>query len=302
MKWLDLLHRWTGGVIGVVLALLGLTGCLLVWKTAWIMVPGKSMPLIRDPASVAMAVQRLPPQPRGGASVVFADNGFALNQLRLPGGRGLCRSGRARRRPLEQPVGAPGAVAVRLSPSPFHRRCRRDGDRRGGPLRAVFVVTGAILWWRTRRTFKWRLLPKRLSRPAIVMHHRDLGIVVAPLLLLSTVTGAAMVFRPFAMIVVAPFGSPAKALAALRPGKVHGGALAADPPWHAMLTTATRHFPDAVPRILSLPRKPGDPITLRMRRADEWLPNGRTTLSFDAATGQLLSSTDAMAMPRAARV
>ncbi len=71
MKWLDLLHRWTGGVIGLVLALLGLTGCLLVWKTAWIMVPGKSMPLIRDPASVAMAVQRMLPQPRRGASVVF---------------------------------------------------------------------------------------------------------------------------------------------------------------------------------------------------------------------------------------
>ena len=34
MKWLDLLHRWTGGVIGLVLGLLGLTGCLLVWKTA----------------------------------------------------------------------------------------------------------------------------------------------------------------------------------------------------------------------------------------------------------------------------
>jgi uncharacterized iron-regulated membrane protein len=41
---------------------------------------------------------------------------------------------------------------------------------------------------------------------------------------------------------------------------------------------------------------------LRMRRAAEWLPNGRTTLSFDATTGRLLSSTDAMAMPRGAQV
>ena len=164
------------------------------------------------------------------------------------------------------------------------------------------MVTGTILWWRTRRTFKWQMLPKRLSRPAIVMHHRDLGIVVAPLLLLSSITGAAMVFRPVAMIVVAPFGSPAKALAALRPGKVHGGPLAASPPWRAMLTAASQRFPDAVPRILSMPRKPGDPITLRMRRADEWLPNGRTTLTFDAATGRLLTSRDAMAMPQAARV
>ncbi|WP_164255793.1 PepSY-associated TM helix domain-containing protein, partial [Stenotrophomonas maltophilia] len=57
----------------------------------------------------------------------------------------------------------------------------------------LFVITGTILWWRTRRTFKFRLWPKRLSRPMIVMQHRDLGIVMAPLLLLSAVTGTMMI-------------------------------------------------------------------------------------------------------------
>ncbi|APX66163.1 PepSY-associated TM helix domain-containing protein [Sphingomonas sp. gentR] len=303
MKWLDLLHRWTGGVIGLVLGLLGLTGCLLVWKTALIMVPGKAMPLIRDPASVAAAVQRLLPQPKGGESVVFADNDFALHQLRLVHGAGAYadQGGRIVDRwssQWERPE-------LWLFDFHHHLFASDIGETVigiAGLCGLFFVVSGAILWWRTRRTFKWRLLPKRMSRPAILMHHRDLGIIVAPLLLLSSITGAAMVFRPVAMIVVAPFGSPAKALAALRPGKVHGGPLAASPPWRAMLTTASQRFPDAVPRILAMPRKPGDPITLRMRRADEWLPNGRTTLVFDAATGRLLSSNDAMAMPRAARV
>ena len=59
----------------------------------------------------------------------------------------------------------------------------------------VFIVTGAILWWRTRRTFRLRLWPRRLTRPAILMHHRDLGIAVAPLLLLTAVTGTMMIFR-----------------------------------------------------------------------------------------------------------
>src|SRR3546814_5807367 len=62
-----------------------------------------------------------------------------------------------------------------------------------------FVISGVILWWRTRKTFQFRLWPKRMSRPAIVMHHRDLGVVVAPLLLISIVTGTMMIFRPFAM-------------------------------------------------------------------------------------------------------
>ena len=26
MQWLDLIHRWTGGVLGLVLAIMGLTG------------------------------------------------------------------------------------------------------------------------------------------------------------------------------------------------------------------------------------------------------------------------------------
>ena len=61
----------------------------------------------------------------------------------------------------------------------------------------LFVITGTILWWRTRRTFKFRLWPKRLSRPMIVMQHRDLGIVMAPLAAaLGLVTGTILIFKP----------------------------------------------------------------------------------------------------------
>lgn len=61
-----------------------------------------------------------------------------------------------------------------------------------------------------------------------------------------------------------------------------------------MLTEGRRRFPDAEFRILSLPRKPGDPISLRMKQPAEWLPNGRTTMAFDAATGQVLGARDAL--------
>src|SRR3546814_19586551 len=63
-----------------------------------------------------------------------------------------------------------------------------------------------------------------------------------------------------------------------------------------MLAEAHRRFPTAEFRILSLPRRAGDPISLRMRQPAEWLPNGRTTLWFDAATGRLLGARDALAM------
>src|SRR3546814_21170129 len=63
-----------------------------------------------------------------------------------------------------------------------------------------------------------------------------------------------------------------------------------------MLTEARRRFHDAEFRILSLPRKAGEPISLRMRQQAEWLPNGRSTLWFDAATGRVLGARNALAM------
>jgi hypothetical protein len=39
LKTLDLLHRWIGGLMGLVLAVLGFSGALLVHKDAWVFLP-----------------------------------------------------------------------------------------------------------------------------------------------------------------------------------------------------------------------------------------------------------------------
>src|SRR3546814_16441694 len=105
-----------------------------------------------------------------------------------------------------------------------------------------------------------------MSRPAIVMHHRDLGVIVAPLLLISIVTGTMMIFRPFAMAMIAPFGSPAEAVKAIEPPKYKGGPLTEKPDYTAMLTEAPRRFPGAQFRLLTLPPKPGAPTNPRIRQ------------------------------------
>lgn len=48
-----------------------------------------------------------------------------------------------------------------------------------------------------------------MSRPAIVRHHRDLGVVAAPLLILALLTGAMLVFRPIAGLILGP-SAPAR--------------------------------------------------------------------------------------------
>lgn len=301
MKLLDTLHRWTGGLIGLVLGLLGLSGTILLYEHLWIGVPGAGDALRGDLPTVTAATERLMATP-GTQGIIYADARFGLHQTRFGEGAGAYadQSGEVVTRWASQ------WERPELWIFDFHHHLFAGDSGEwvigiAGLCGLFFVISGAILWWRTRRTFQLRLWPKRMSRPSIVWHHRDLGIVAAPLLLISIVTGTMMIFRPFAMVMVAPFGSPGAAAKALDPPKYKGGPLAAKPDYAAMLAEGRRRFPDAEFRILSLPRKPGDPISLRMKQPAEWLPNGRTTIAFDAATGDVLAARDALALPGGAQ-
>jgi uncharacterized iron-regulated membrane protein len=301
MKLLDTLHRWTGGLLGLVLALLGLSGTILLYDYLWIRQPGTGDPLRGDLATVAATTEKLMAMP-GAQGIIYADERFGLHQLRFgkEAGGYASQSGDLVTRWASQ------WERPELWIFDFHHHLFAGDSGEwvigiAGLAGLFFVISGAILWWRTRKTFQLRLWPKRMSRPSIVMHHRDLGIIAAPLLLISIVTGTMMIFRPFAMVMIAPFGSPAEAAKAIEPPKYKGGPLTGKPDYTAMLAEGRRRFPDAEFRILSLPRKPGDPISLRMRQQAEWLPNGRSTLWFDAATGELLGARDALAMPSGAQ-
>ncbi|MDZ3830688.1 MAG: PepSY-associated TM helix domain-containing protein [Sphingopyxis sp.] len=302
LQLLDTLHRWAGGIIGLVLALLGLTGTILLHKDAWIGLPHVEDVQRTDLTAIAAATEKIMALPGAPQGIIYARDSFGLHQIRLDAGAGLYTD-------------QSGAIVTRWASQwerpelwlfDFHHHLF-TGDTGewvigiAGLAGLFFILSGVILWWRTRKTFQFRLWPKRMSRPAILMHHRDLGIIAAPLLLLSVVTGTMMIFRPFAMIVVAPFGSVDEAEKAMEAPKYKGGPLAATPDYAAMLAEAHRRFPDAEFRILSLPRAAGEPIMLRLRQPAEWLPNGRTTLWFDAATGRVLGARDALVMPSAAQ-
>ena len=302
IKALDFIHRWTGGFIGLVLAVLGLSGALLVFRDDWIGLPHSGEPRIADPQLIGAATARLMEATPGAEGLIYASDRLGLIQMRLGGGAGA----------YADQTGAIVAQWSRLSERPelwlfdlHHRLFAGDTGETvtgvAGLAAMLFVVTGAILWWRTRRTFRLRALPRRLTRPGIVRHHRDLGIVIAPLLLLTAVTGTMMVFRPVADFVLSPLGPRGTIEAALKPPTFSAGPPAADLDWRAIVVAAHARFPDAQIRVLSLPKKPGDPIAVRMKRAEEWLPNGRSSVWFDAATGEVLGARDALAMAPAAQ-
>src|SRR5262245_6823328 len=109
-------------------------------------------------------------------------------------------------------------------------------DTIGGILALIgigFTVTGLLLWWRARRSFKLRVLPEGMSRSQIVRHHRDLGMLTSPLLIVTMLTGAMLTLRPVADLVLWPLSPPGTITESLAGPKIQGGPMAANFDWRA---------------------------------------------------------------------
>lgn len=303
MKTLDLLHRWIGGLIGLVLAVLGFSGSLLVHKDSWVLLPHASDTQVQETAAIAATVQKIMADPAARPEMItFAGPNFGLNRLRFADGSGA----------YTDQAGDLVTHWSNLWERPelwlfdlHHHLFAGDTGETVIGIAAIaglfFVVSGIVLWTRTRKTFEFRLLPKRISRPAVLRHHRDLGVVAAPLLVLALLTGAILVFRPMAALLLGP-AAPARIDASLKAPPYPRVPLAATHNWRAIIEAARARFPDAEIRSLSLPRQGSGLITLRMKRPEEWLPNGRTTLWFAADTDRLVKARDAARLPGVVKI
>jgi uncharacterized iron-regulated membrane protein len=203
--------------------------------------------------------------------VTFAEEGMSLHSLAFKDGGGAY-------------VSQSGAVVARWQSQwerpelwlfDFHHHlfAGETGELVSGIAGLVgffFLVSGVILWWRTRRAFRLRLLPQRWAPGPIVAHHRDLGVIVSPLLFVSLATGVLMLFEPLRTAVLGSEERPREVMAQR-----------AEPTPAAALALAAERFPGAEIRRLSLPRKDGDPVSVRLRQPFEWTPNGRTQLGIN---------------------
>ncbi|CAN7589366.1 PepSY domain-containing protein [Phenylobacterium sp. LjRoot164] len=306
MPTLRLLHRWAGGLIGLFLAVLGLSGALLVHKDAFLRatLPHATDVQNQDTAAVAATVEKLFSGPDAPRSIVLASERVGLHQLSYVD--------RARGAYVDQSGEMVAAWSskwerpeVWLFDLHHHLLAADTGKMAAGIMALVglgFVVTGVILWWPARRLFALRAWPANMSRNAVVRQHRDLGVVTAPLLFVSMLTGVMMTLPAVEDVLLAPFSSPAVMAAAQKPPQIEGGPKAADIDYGALLATARAKYPDAELRIITLPTKPGGLISLRVRQQAEWLPNGRTMFWFDPANGRLVQSRDALTQPLGVRI
>ena len=298
MTLLRSLHRWTGALIGLLLAAMGLSGALLAWKEDWIGVPGADAAATTDPGALARATAAMAAEWPGGHSIVFASDGFGLHRIYGQDDHGGYAD-------------AAGQMVTRwdsvwdrpelwLFDFHHHLLAGETGELAAGVLALIgiaFIVTGVILWWRTRRTFRLALWPRRMTQSAIVRQHRDLGVVTAPLLFLTCLTGAMMTLQPLSDVLLRPFSTPAEMKAATAPPDFVPNPAAGPTDWPTLFTAAQARFPDAELRVVRIPAEPGGLVQLRMKQPAEWLPNGRTLLWF-APDGRLIDARDAATLPQ----
>lgn len=290
-----LVHRWLGGLVGLGLAVLGLTGAVLLWKPWWVGVTQQArVPTETETLAIIAAAEQL-----GARYVTLPSAEFGAGEVGLGEGAGayLAHDGTLLAR-WQSVWERPETLLFDLH---HHLLMGETGELISGWLgiaAALFCVTGLVLWWPTRRTFQWRALPPRLTRPAIIRHHRDLGAVLALPILLAALTGALMVLKPLGDALLAPLSPPAEVAAWQT--KPPAAPVAKDRDWPALLAAAQRRFPDAQPRMIVWPKAPGEAAVIRMRRPQEWHPNGRTTVTL-AGDGAVLMARDAPAAPLAVR-
>jgi len=290
LRWLDLLHRWTGGITGLLLAVLGLSGTLLVWEEAWIGLPGADDPLRADATALGATVEAAIAHDPALSRITFADVDMGLHQAIYADGGGayLTQTGTV----VDQWNSLWGRPELWLFDLHHYLFLGETGKYTTGVLGLLllaFSITGLILWWQTRKTFKFRLWPKRMTRSAIVRQHRDIGVIASPLLILAALTGSFMVFPAMADALLAPWADPATAAPAPPTG---AGAVTAETDWRRLMVSAHAAFPEALPRRIMLPRRPGAPVVLRLRQDFEWTPNGRTYVYLDPATAGVLAVED----------
>ena len=292
-------------MIGVLLAALGLSGTLLIYEDAWLRatVPGASESLVQDiDTTIAVAERLLESEEALVTGLRFPTESLGLYRLSYENGAGAYadQSGTI----VAHWASTWDRLELWLFDFHHHLFFGRVGSTLGGVLALIglgFAITGPILWWRSRKSFAFRLLPASFSRNHIVRHHRDLGVLTSPMLVLACLTGAMLTLRPVASFVLAPLPGSESIAESLAPPTVAGGALSAEFDWGSALRQAHQTYPNAELRTVGAPRRPGQLVRIRVRQPGEWLPNGRTVLWFDGANGRLIEARDARSLPLAGR-
>ena len=157
----------------------------------------------------------------------------------------------------------------------------------------LLFISGIVQWWPKHLSSRVFRLPKPGVNPrALRQWHSLLALSFAPLLFITSLTGSLMVFNGEFRAVLKVFSTSAEPAAQRKSAGVQP---LATTDWTMALSQAQAHWPDAQLRLSSLRTAADQPISFRARMAGEWHQNGRSVLQIDAASQQVIYATPASA-------
>ncbi len=152
-----------------------------------------------------------------------------------------------------------------------------------GLVMLFFTLTGLIMWWPSRRHFKpSHLIPRRLTRQQLLISHRQLGVLLAPMLFLAALTGSVMMINGFVYMATAPNPSTGAAEDITQDLRSQARLPASE-----LLLAATHALPEGTITLIHLADATSASAVFRMRLPGEWHPNGRTKVRVAASSGEV---------------
>ncbi|WCL53965.1 PepSY-associated TM helix domain-containing protein [Gimibacter soli] len=265
------LHEVIGLVIAVYMILMGVTGTLLTFRED---ILAASLPGLDTPAAAtdqAMIDRIVATYADAGLRTIkLPKDGFNAYRVYLPDHRELL---------LDSSTLAPVADPLHLDAFfvtlfDLHHRLTfgEAGEEVIGilGLTTLFIaVSGIYLWWSWRRGFSLaRMRPSGGNAVAYRTAHLTSGIVIAPFLLMTVITGSAMIYSTAVRDGLTALFGGERPVASL-PARTTGD----------LIADAPTALPDGRPVFYILPRGSATEPSLRVKMPAEWHPNGRSTLS-----------------------
>ncbi len=300
-KALRTIHAWVGAMLSLLLLLLSVTGTLLLWKQEYLLLVEPAARTLFRPEPERLAVIAAAAEAQFDndevLAIMFATPEFGLTKVLMLDAHYAY-------------LDAEGAIVDQWVQNErpeewlfdlHHRLLLGDQGLEvvgyAAMVLIALVILGLLAYWPFRRGWRHGVWPRNATRAALQAAHRNLGLLLIPLLLLTLVTGLVLAF---------PLQVERKFLEPIKRAEGYGedfveqlddiyGPGTGD--WLMAMQRAQAVFPDAEIVSARVPNGYSSYRIIGMRQPAEWNPTGLSMVYIDAYEGYMDIRIDATTLP-----